>query len=581
MVGSDETGVMHRIQSSFGNCSSSVPKQSNHQMSISGQMQNLSVDSSNKRPSGIPPSPPPFPPLGPHTQFGIPKMGSQQMGTQNFATHSRSLSQASFFSFDHLPPLSPSTFRESTQSSVLNDLHMEDRDKGSNSQVALHSNEGLPPRRGHRRSSSDVPLGFMSQSQPLPPQHGNNKDKPAQLILKKECDWGGVGNPSIDGSSERKPEVEVVDDLFSAYMNLDNIDALNSSSMEDKDMDSRASGTRTNDSSENEVESGVHGASSVNSIERREKGKRSAPGDIAPAPRHFRSLSMDSFMGSLNFSDESPRLPPSPGIRSAQHSPSNSFDGNTNKFSLEFGNGEFSSAELKKIMASEKLAEMARVDPKRVKRILANRQSAARSKERKLRYIAELEHKVQTLQTEATTLSAQLTLLQRDSAGLASQNNELRFRLQAMEQQAQLRDGHKCTVKLSFGSWDAAILLFPHEAQSLEEDETPPSLSLGFGSALPALASPVVLVEIIGLALNEALTAEVQRLKLANRELRGGEAPSNCVPQPLLNAQMQSSPFSMYQLNNEKQQQPSVQNQPPQQNQPAQPAQQGGKAPKT
>lgn len=45
-------------------------------------------------------------------------------------------------------------------------------------------------------------------------------------------------------------------------------------------------------------------------------------------------------------------------------------------------------------------------------RILANRQSAARSKERKARYINELERKVQTLQTEATTLSAQLTLFQ-------------------------------------------------------------------------------------------------------------------------------------------------------------------------
>ena len=45
-------------------------------------------------------------------------------------------------------------------------------------------------------------------------------------------------------------------------------------------------------------------------------------------------------------------------------------------------------------------------------RILANRQSAARSKERKMRYISELEKKVQTLQTEATTLSAQLTLMQ-------------------------------------------------------------------------------------------------------------------------------------------------------------------------
>ncbi|XP_062083554.1 bZIP transcription factor 29-like isoform X2 [Humulus lupulus] len=47
-----------------------------------------------------------------------------------------------------------------------------------------------------------------------------------------------------------------------------------------------------------------------------------------------------------------------------------------------------------------------------LQRILANRQSAARSKERKARYIQELKQKVQTLQTEATTLSAQLTLFE-------------------------------------------------------------------------------------------------------------------------------------------------------------------------
>nr|GEW58466.1 transcription factor RF2b-like [Tanacetum cinerariifolium] len=72
--------------------------------------------------------------------------------------------------------------------------------------------------------------------------------------------------------------------------------------------------------------------------------------------------------------------------------------------------------------------------------ILANRQSAARSKERKARYISELERKVQSLQTEATTLSAQLTLFQRDTTGLSSENTELKIRLQAMEKQAQLRD---------------------------------------------------------------------------------------------------------------------------------------------
>ncbi|KAF3492687.1 hypothetical protein DY000_02058136 [Brassica cretica] len=73
-------------------------------------------------------------------------------------------------------------------------------------------------------------------------------------------------------------------------------------------------------------------------------------------------------------------------------------------------------------------------------RILANRQSAARSKERKARYIQELERKVQSLQTEATTLSAQLTLFQRDTNGLANENTELKLRLQAMEQQAHLRN---------------------------------------------------------------------------------------------------------------------------------------------
>ncbi|PWA71264.1 transcription factor RF2b [Artemisia annua] len=117
-----------------------------------------------------------------------------------------------------------------------------------------------------------------------------------------------------------------------------------------------------------------------------------------------------------------------------RHRHSNSVDGSS---SLLMG-GE--SIEAKKAMAPEKLAELWTLDPKRAKRILANRQSAARSKERKARYMSELERKVQTLQTEATTLSAQLTLFQRDTTGLSSENTELKLRLQAMEQQAQLRD---------------------------------------------------------------------------------------------------------------------------------------------
>ncbi|KAG6416031.1 hypothetical protein SASPL_123453 [Salvia splendens] len=116
-----------------------------------------------------------------------------------------------------------------------------------------------------------------------------------------------------------------------------------------------------------------------------------------------------------------------------RHRHSNSVDSSTFLFNDN-------AIEAKKAMPPDKLAELWTIDPKRAKRILANRQSAARSKERKARYISELERKVQTLQTEATTLSAQLTLFQRDTTGLSNENTELKLRLQAMEQQAQLRD---------------------------------------------------------------------------------------------------------------------------------------------
>ncbi|KAL7176850.1 hypothetical protein ACSBR2_030231 [Camellia fascicularis] len=101
-----------------------------------------------------------------------------------------------------------------------------------------------------------------------------------------------------------------------------------------------------------------------------------------------------------------------------RHQHSQSMDGSTTikPEMLMSGSEEASAADSKKSMSAAKLAELALIDPKRAKRIWANRQSAARSKERKMRYIAELERKVQTLQTEATSLSAQLTLLQVDSA---------------------------------------------------------------------------------------------------------------------------------------------------------------------
>ncbi|KAK4745175.1 hypothetical protein SAY87_011487 [Trapa incisa] len=163
-----------------------------------------------------------------------------------------------------------------------------------------------------------------------------------------------------------------------------------------------------------------------------------------PPVGHFRSLSVDSdlleVMGlTLTGGDEKfgggGKQPATPhGEKRSFYRHSNSMDSSTT------ASFEVESEGAKKALAAEKLAELSLIDPKRAKRILANRQSAARSKERKIQYTSELEKKVQTLQTEATTLSAQVTILQRDTDGLTVENRELKLRLQALEQQAQLQD---------------------------------------------------------------------------------------------------------------------------------------------
>ncbi|KAI4324349.1 hypothetical protein L6164_023896 [Bauhinia variegata] len=132
-----------------------------------------------------------------------------------------------------------------------------------------------------------------------------------------------------------------------------------------------------------------------------------------------------------------------------RHQHSQSMDGSTTikPEMLVSGSEDISAADSKKALSAAKLAELALIDPKRAKRIWANRQSAARSKERKMRYISELERKVQTLQTEATALSAQLTLLQRDTNGLNAENSELKLRLQTMEQQVHLQDALNDALK--------------------------------------------------------------------------------------------------------------------------------------
>lgn len=408
-----------------------------------------------------------------------------------------------------------------------------------------HMSDGLPPRKGHRRARSDNPFTFMSGSQShsgdiqqgfgssletasvkgtAQMDHLNQyvssleREKPKAQAVKTELNQERNSIQNVEGTGEGETGKGGGEDMVSACIDVEKINNLNKSRPASGELPDNLNGAQEDSggssvkqknlkdgdqfTSSDEADSEVN---EFNIMKRSNSGvgyednKRSGgQGDGNQyRSRHSRSISMDSIMSKMHTFSEDLEQEPSQG-RNVRHSHSNSMDGSTN-FNVEFGNGEFSASEMKKIMASEKLAELATVDPKRVKRILANRQSAARSKERKMRYISELERKVQTLQTEATTLSAQLTLLQRDSAGLGSQNHELKLRLQAMEQQAQLRD-----------------------------------------------------------ALNEALGEEVQRLKLATGQLGAGQSGSLAqqmsMNSSLFQLQQQGPHHPLYQMQQQQQQ---------------------------
>lgn len=228
-----------------------------------------------------------------------------------------------------LPPTPPSAPASHSQSLHADSMCMDD------SSAPAGRAGGLPPRKAHRRSRSDVAYGYF---QPLPPPSPKMEAAGGWVLAPAAAGAGGGG-----------------DDLFNAYMSMEGMDGLNNS-----DGDSRgSSGMRTNgaDSSENESEDYGGGGGGDSQFllwggDGGGKKKRNASGEPAAAPapppaRHARSHSMDSIMGKLSFS---------------------SANGEPGKFSLEFGGGEFTPAEMKRIMADEKLAEMAMADPKRVKR---------------------------------------------------------------------------------------------------------------------------------------------------------------------------------------------------------------------
>ncbi|NP_001183793.1 Transcription factor VIP1 [Zea mays] len=284
---------------------------------------------------------------------------------------------------------------------------------GSEQQVPSAS--GLPPRgAGHRRSRSDFLVGFS---------------RPNQLSL-----------PMTPAAGEyRSREASVLEELFRSYRDPNLSSSGDNNSERNDHLGRQLTGQGAwspGDSSDNDAESWAASGSA-------------AAGTSASHShtRHCRSLSVDSIMGNLNFGglgQVSLRLPPPSPVAGAGGSLSRAGSGASGgavaTASSQPANGEFSESEMKKIMANDRLAELALVDPRRVKRILANRISAAKSKERKVKYMGELERKVRVLQMETSTLSSKAASSQRECEALRILNNEMKIRLQAMEQQAQLKD---------------------------------------------------------------------------------------------------------------------------------------------
>ncbi|GJM99277.1 hypothetical protein PR202_ga16365 [Eleusine coracana subsp. coracana] len=314
---------------------------------------------------------------------GMPALAPPAAGAAGGSHLTRCLSQPPFFPTDQLAPL-PYALPVS-------------RSPLSPGAAEQGGPSALPPRgAGHRRSRSDFP--FASP-------HPN-------MSLQVP--------PSVDAAA--------LESVFGSYRVMGTLGSVVSGAAEERH--DHARGWSPTESRENEAENWVAAAGPSN-------------------PRHCRSLSVDSFMaGNLNFGgmgQESQKMAlPSPaagtsiGLSRAGSGPS---DGPSAFFATtDLANGEFSEDDRKKIMSNDRLAEMAMTDPKRVKRILANRVSAAKSKERKVRYMGELERRVRVLQMETSALSAKMEREQRESDALKTQNNEMRIRVQALEQQAQLKN---------------------------------------------------------------------------------------------------------------------------------------------
>ncbi|KAA8526319.1 hypothetical protein F0562_008478 [Nyssa sinensis] len=113
------------------------------------------------------------------------------------------------------------------------------------------------------------------------------------------------------------------------------------------------------------------------------------------------------------------------------------------------------------------------MDPKRVKRILANRQSAQRSRVRKLQYISELERSVTSLQAEVSVLSPRVAFLDHHRLVLNVDNNALKQRIAALTQDKVFKDAHQEALKREIER--LRQVYYQQNLKKMENSTPPPS----------------------------------------------------------------------------------------------------------
>ncbi|KAF5741338.1 transcription factor PosF21 [Tripterygium wilfordii] len=120
-----------------------------------------------------------------------------------------------------------------------------------------------------------------------------------------------------------------------------------------------------------------------------------------------------------------------------------------------------------KALSTEELAAMAREDPRRARRILTNRLSAMRAKEKKRLYTSMLEQKRGALQSQSSLLSVKLSFLQAETRALRAENAKLKERMNTILPGVQLQESLNEQIREEIQHWKAVTAQFVQNGRTV------------------------------------------------------------------------------------------------------------------